>query len=227
MAGGAADERLPHPERVVLEQHVPDAGRREPVRAQQSLEPGGGVMDPMAGHVEVVPALAADPRLEARQVRHSDHEAAARPQPRADPVERRAWVLEMLEHVPQRHHVQRTGLDCGVLEGDAGDLGGARLAAARRRLDPERVVSGGARRGHEAAAAGARVKQPRRWRRERAHERQALPVEQPQDRAGGAVQPRGPRPVRARVVETRWNAPERHRRTATAAPCQLESRTAQ
>ena len=76
--------------------------------AFQQLIAKGTVMMPgvpnaaMARQVEVIPARATDPRLEARQVGDRDEQPSVRFEPARDPLQRRARVVEVLEHVPQR-----------------------------------------------------------------------------------------------------------------------------
>src|SRR5581483_9115336 len=98
--GEAADERLPEPERVLLQQHV--VGARDPKAAalDQRLDSARGEVRAVARDVEVVPARGAEAGLEARKVRDSDQQHASGAQPGRDPLERRARLVEMLKDVP-------------------------------------------------------------------------------------------------------------------------------
>jgi hypothetical protein len=59
----------------------------------------------MPRDVQVVPALAADPRLKAAQVRNADEQASAGSQPASDRGQCRPGILEMLQHMPERDDV--------------------------------------------------------------------------------------------------------------------------
>ena len=90
--------------------------RLQAVAAQQRVQPLHGEMRAVARDVEVIPARAAGAGLDAGEVRHADDEQAAGAQPAGDPLQRRARVVEVLEHVPQRRRVERAGRDVGVVD---------------------------------------------------------------------------------------------------------------
>ena len=67
--GQPVEQRLPHPERILLDEQVGHPLEAEPGALQQQAQPGRGEMGPVTGHVLVEPPIATDPGLQARQVR--------------------------------------------------------------------------------------------------------------------------------------------------------------
>ena len=121
-------------------------------------------MDAVARHVLVKPAVAADPRLQAAEVRDRDDQRAARAHPGADPLELRGRVVEVLEHVPEHHPVLARRGDVGLLDRRRHHLHPdrpRRVARGRRRVEAPGVEARGAHPGDEPPIAGADLQHPR------------------------------------------------------------------
>ena len=194
--------------------------------AQEGEQAGGREMRAVAGEVEVVPALAAQTRLQAGQVGHADEQRASRAQPAHNARGGRARRLDVFEHVPQRHRVERSGGNVGVRDVGARErhavLAHRGLDAAGRRLEPARVVAGPPRGGDEAPAARAHVHEAAGRRGDRREHPEACAVECVQDRRRALYEPRRSGGVRAAVVQIGGGWPRGHRRAAPAAAQQEE-----
>jgi hypothetical protein len=68
----------------VLQQHVAGGEDPETAAGQEGTNPALGEVHAVARDIEVIPAIAADPGLEARQVGHADEQPTGWSQPRAD-----------------------------------------------------------------------------------------------------------------------------------------------
>ena len=145
---------------------------RVSTRAQQRVESRRRVVDPVTRNVQVVPTVAADPCLQAREVRA--------PRPRDRPPGRSQVAIRSSappgsSRCSSTCQSVTTSTEPGSIAAavDARALDVRRGRAPRRGLDPERVVAVAASMGDEPSPARAGVEQPRRRRRQRPRQRRA------------------------------------------------------
>ena len=220
MAREPVDERLPHAERVVLDQHMMGAERGEPapLRAMRS-RPGGREVNAVAGDVEVIPVLDSEPRPGGWRG-SARRRAAARPALSQSPIRSQRW----------HRGSSRCSSTCQS-ETTSTESAGIPASSMLARLTSAPIsVAASAPRAEgstpdasypAAAAASTNRPRPAPTSSSRAgggsvasDQRQPLAVEQGQRRAGEAMQARRAGGVGARVVEVWHRCPRRDRRSA-------------
>ena len=200
--------------RLTIDCHIPNglcSSRRWSIRSgceagphEQRLDPRGGEVRPGGGVRRG--DTSARRRCAPASCRGSARRRAASP-PGASQVairvERRRRIVEVLEHVPHRHGVDRAGGRSRVSTRRAERRRRSAAAAARPRSDGSIPTASNPapRRDHEPAAAGADVEQPRAGPGERADERESPAVERAQDRQGAAGEARRAAAVVALLVQ--------------------------
>ena len=230
--GSAADpveHGLPEPERVVLEQSVLDRDHLNPC-ARAAADARRGEVGPVAGDVEVKPALAAEPGLPGGEVGHRDDQGAAVGQPAVHPLQRRAGIRRCSSAC---HSVTVSALPAGTvgrLKLAARDLGPAGMGVKPPRRVTGRTRATATKRPWPAPASITRapgaLTRPSRRSRSRAESAQhgswpAVQMRHPAAEGPGRVQVSG-RPARAspgrRAARPRGrpSPPSRTRRSARA-----------
>ena len=182
LAGETVEQRLPHPERILLDQQVANPHDAQAGALEQANEARPGEVGAMPRHVLVKPPVAADPGLEARQVRHRDDQPAAGREPLASPGHDGSPGRRCARARARRR--PRPGLPAsmvGLLRARVDDRRAdprRGLTGARRRLDPVRLEPRRGQHRDEAPVAGADLEHPRPLRH-RGEEPQAVALGQP------------------------------------------------
>jgi hypothetical protein len=127
---------------------------------EQQVQAAGREVDEMPPRVEVEPPVTAETRLQAVEVRRADEEAACRRKPAVNTLERRARIVEVLEHVPEDDGVIRVFRELELLDPVPDDLDSVQVPRRdhfAERFDGRHAVTGAGKRSGEASVAGAEV----------------------------------------------------------------------